>query len=94
MKNLIGLVFIATFAITAAAAWKTERKIDEMTDAVSYIIDTFGDPVGDAPAFALWARHVRGLYLDGYSVLPESADPRPDFVFRDVSSFFEIPAES
>ena len=33
MKNLIGLVFIATFAITAAAAWKTERKTDEMTDA-------------------------------------------------------------
>ena len=52
------------------------------------------DPVGDAPAFALWARHVRGLYLDGYSVLPESADPRPDFVFRDVSSFFGMLAES
>ena len=49
MKNLIGLVFIATFAITAAAAWKTERKTDEMTDAVSYFIETRGDPVGDAP---------------------------------------------
>ena len=51
------------------------------------------DSVGDAPAFALWARHVRGLYLSGYSVLTENADPRPAFVFRDVSSFFGKPVK-
>ena len=40
------------------------------------------DPVGDAPAFALWARHVRRLNLSGYEVLPDGADPRPAFVIR------------
>ena len=50
------------------------------------------DAVGNAPAYALWARHVRGLYLSGYSVLPDGADPRPAFVFRDVHSVFGNPA--
>ncbi len=39
----------AASAITAAAAWKTERKIDEMTDAVSYFIETYANPVGEKP---------------------------------------------
>ena len=43
------------------------------------------DAVGDAPARGLWARHVYGLYLCDYSVLPDGADPRPDYVFQDVT---------
>ena len=38
------------------------------------------DSVGDAPAYALWARHVDGLCLCDYSVEPEGADPRPAFL--------------
>ncbi len=41
------------------------------------------DSVGDAPAYALWARHVRGLHLCGYEVQPEGADPRPALMIRD-----------
>ena len=41
------------------------------------------DTTGDAPAYGLWARHVRGLHLCGYSVLPEGNDPRPEFVLPD-----------
>ena len=38
------------------------------------------DPIGHAPAYALWARHVRRLFLSDYAVLPEDSDPRPAFV--------------
>ena len=38
------------------------------------------DPIGHAPAYALWARHVRSLFLSDYDVLPEGSDPRPAFV--------------
>ena len=38
------------------------------------------DDIGDAPAYALWARHVKGLRLDGYEVTPTGDDPRPPFV--------------
>ena len=38
------------------------------------------DPVGDAPAYALWARHIRGLTLLDYHVLPAAPDPRPAFL--------------
>ncbi len=41
------------------------------------------DPVGDAPAYALWARHVRRLTLDGYEVIPEEDDPRPAYILTD-----------
>lgn len=37
------------------------------------------DPL-PAPAFALWARHVRGLFLRDYAVLPAGEDARPAFV--------------
>ncbi len=40
------------------------------------------DEQGDSPAYALWARHVHGLYLDHYEVLPEGPDPRPAFVTK------------
>jgi hypothetical protein len=36
------------------------------------------DAIGDAPAFGLWARHVRGLVLDGYCVKPEPGEERPE----------------
>ena len=42
------------------------------------------DPVGDAPAYALWARHVRGLSLDGYEVIPEGKERRPAYIFTDT----------
>ena len=35
------------------------------------------DEVGAAPAFGLWARHVRGLTLSDFRVLPAGLDPRP-----------------
>ena len=35
------------------------------------------DETGDAPAFGLWARHVKGLRLDRYEVHPTGNDPRP-----------------
>ncbi len=44
------------------------------------------DDLGDAPAYALWARHVEGLILKNYMVTPVSPDPRPEYVFSDDSS--------
>ncbi len=38
------------------------------------------DPIGDAPAYALWARHVHGLTLNEYVVTPGTGDPRPEYV--------------
>ena len=43
------------------------------------------DDIGDAPAYALWARHVRGLHLVDYLVQPESKDLRPAFLFEDAA---------
>jgi hypothetical protein len=42
------------------------------------------DDIGDAPAHALWARHVRGLTLAGYTVTPTGDDPRPAFLFENA----------
>lgn len=38
------------------------------------------DDLGDAPAYALWARHVKGLTCSDYQVITDGADPRPPFV--------------
>ncbi len=38
------------------------------------------DALGDAPAYALWARHVHGLTLDAYEVTPEGDEARPALV--------------
>ena len=38
------------------------------------------DGLGDAPAYALWARHVHRLTLAGVKVTPEGEDPRPEYV--------------
>ena len=38
------------------------------------------DDLGDAPAYALWARHVHGLTLCDYAVTPEDGEARPAFV--------------
>ena len=40
------------------------------------------DGLGDAPASALWARHVHGLTLAGVRVLPVGPDPRPGLVLK------------
>lgn len=37
------------------------------------------DDKGDAPAYALWARHVKGLYLKDYRVIPAGTEKRPEF---------------
>ena len=42
------------------------------------------DDIGDAPAHALWARHIRGLQLVDYAVQPTGNDPRPAYLFEDV----------
>ena len=42
------------------------------------------DDIGDAPAYALWARHIRKLHLRDYEVQPTAADPRPSFLFEDA----------
>lgn len=38
------------------------------------------DTIGDAPAYALWARYVSRLTLDGYCVKPEEGEKRPAYV--------------
>ena len=49
--------------------------------------DANGQPVGgDAPAYGLWARHVRGLTLINYKVTPVISDPRPKFVLTTVQN--------
>ena len=40
------------------------------------------DPLGDAPAYALWARHIRGLTLQNYAVFPQGGESRPAFVLK------------
>lgn len=40
------------------------------------------DDLGDAPAYAMWARHVKGLILSDYYVEPVGEDPRPEFVMK------------
>jgi len=42
------------------------------------------DDIGDAPAYALWARHVRGLTLVDYDVQPTAHDRRPAYLFEDA----------
>lgn len=41
------------------------------------------DDLGNAPAYALWARHVHGLSLSNYQVTTEGEDPRPAFALDD-----------
>lgn len=43
------------------------------------------DETGDAPAFGLWARHVKGLSLDRYEVCPIETDPRPFLELSDAA---------
>ena len=61
---------------------RKEKDFDEMRGA--YPDAHMIDPVGDAPAYALWARHVRGLSLDGYEVIPEGKERRPAYIFTDT----------
>ena len=44
------------------------------------------DGIGDAPAYGIWARHVKGLYLHNYMIHPTGNDPRPFMEFSDVDS--------
>ena len=49
------------------------------------------DGTGDAPAYGLWARHVRGLHLDSYEVRPAGKDPRPFIESSDAEFSFSGP---
>lgn len=40
------------------------------------------DDKGDAPAYGLWARHVKGLCLADYRIEPAGDETRPEFVFE------------
>ncbi|WKL57624.1 glycosyl hydrolase family 28 protein [Asticcacaulis sp. ZE23SCel15] len=40
------------------------------------------DGIGDAPAYGLWARHIKGLTLIDYKVTPTGTDPRPEYVIK------------
>lgn len=55
-----------------------ENELDEMRGVYpdAHMIDS----KGDAPAYTLWARHVHGLRLEHYGVMPEGAEKRPAFV--------------
>ncbi|MBQ7183222.1 MAG: hypothetical protein IJR97_04485 [Clostridia bacterium] len=37
------------------------------------------DSIGPAPAYALWARHVKNLTLDGYHITPAGEDTRDEY---------------
>ena len=56
----------------------TEESFDDMRGI--YPDAHMIDDIGDAPAYALWARHVKGLILRDYEVVPTGNDPRPAFV--------------
>lgn len=49
--------------------------------------DAYPEPsmFGRTPAFGLWARHVHGLTLNGFSVITITPDARPDILFEDVT---------
>lgn len=38
------------------------------------------DTIGPAPAYALWARHARGITLKDYQATPQGTDARPAFL--------------
>ena len=61
----------------------TSADFDEMRGIYpdAHVIDN----IGDAPAYALWARHIRGLQLFDYEVQPTAPDPRPAFLFEDAA---------
>jgi len=39
------------------------------------------DDIGDAPAYGLWARHVKNLYLLDHHVQLGEGETRPEYVF-------------
>ena len=42
------------------------------------------DPVGPAPAYALWARHARRIVLEAYRIQPDGEDARPALLLEDA----------
>ncbi len=48
------------------------------------------DDLGDAPARGLWARHVHGLSLAGYDIVPDREDPRPYLVTATDVTFDQV----
>lgn len=50
------------------------------------LADAYPEPsmFGVLPAWALWVRHAKGLYINGFVARAESADARPPFVMNDT----------
>ena len=63
-----------------------QDEIGEMTEVYpdAHMIDEVRGVKADAPAYGLWARHVKGLVLDDYKVTAEG-DPREEYIFDDVT---------
>ena len=72
-------VVISNFETTQRASSNPadESDFDEMRGV--YPDAHMIDHKGDAPAYALWARHVKGLYLKDYRVIPAGTEKRPEF---------------
>ena len=63
-----------------------QDEIGEMTEVYpdAHMIDEVRGVKADAPAYGLWARHVKGLVLDDYKVTAEG-DSREEYIFDDVT---------
>ena len=48
------------------------------------------DQIGDAPAYGLWTRHVKGIILYSYQVIPDGVDERPLIVAVNDSGIIEL----
>ena len=76
-------VVIRDFNLRQAAS--TKPVIDEATIPELYNVYPDAEMIkdyGDAPAYGLWARHIEGLTLINYKVVPDGPDPRPMFVVK------------
>lgn len=78
-EKAIENVTFENISLTQHASGKpvlSESEIGEMKGVYpdAHMIDSLG---GDAPAYGLWARHVKGLKLDHYEITPESEEKRP-----------------
>ena len=82
-EQAIGEVLLQDVHITQHASKKpvlSESSVSELRGL--YPDAHMIDDLGDAPAFALWARHVHGLTLCDYSVTPDGDEARPAFVLE------------
>ena len=82
-EKAIGEVHLEDVQIAQAASEKPvldENNIGELRGV--YPDAHMIDDLGDAPAYALWARHVHGLTVKDYEVKPVGEEKRPAFVMK------------